>query len=462
MYSPRRKRGRIQEEEEDPKKLISTLRKFYESLESSFSERVANAEEEEKQHKTQYKRKREELVERESSLYGQTNKKQRTLHLIVGGAELRLTINRTTESYTLFDALLESRGKQPFIIDRDPTHIQIISEYVSKENFAGLKGISKEAAASIAREAEFYGLPGLRRIAFNCTSLVVSQDKDTPYTTIGTAVAAAVSGDRIVILPGRYEECIFTTKRLEFYGEGAKGDIVITTTENHPTVVFSGSGGGALRNLTLRETSPFGICLMEAKGKSSVMIDHCDLSSRSPGNGINMVDEASLHLLNSKIHDIKGSGVFLRDSATATVRNCSFDNLDSCGLFTRHHTRFYFEGNTVSKANLGGADINDFSLGTIDGNTVTDCGRGGLVFYGNSQVRIKGNTIVGNEYGMRSFENSHQLLNGNTVEDNLVEDIQGTALKNALQEEATNSIHLPVPNGELEFLSPLLGPLTPP
>ena len=379
--------------------------------------------------------------------------------LVVGGVEFAVPLSVLQAlPNTLFTLLLECPGgglQLRYVLDRDPQLFSVVLEYltsvaasggaagaspVAGGALKGLAGISKIEAANVAREAGFYGLPGLRRLAINCTALLVSTDQDTPYNTIASAVAAAVNGDRILVLPGVYKECIFTTKRIEISGDGPREDVVLCTKEDHPTIVFSGSGGGVLRGLTLREDSPFGVALVEGKGSSSVVIDGCDLSTNCCGNAINIVDEASLYLVKCGIHDVKGSGVFLRDNATATIRSNTFVNVDSCGLFTRHKTRFYFEGNTIQKAALGGIDINDLSLGTIDGNTITECGRGGIVFYGSSHTRVKGNTITHNEYGMRSFESSVQILNHNTVRDNHIANMQGTGIRRATLESGASGV----------------------
>eukprot|EP01061_Rhynchopus_euleeides_P004843 TRINITY_DN1403_c3_g1_i1.p1 TRINITY_DN1403_c3_g1~~TRINITY_DN1403_c3_g1_i1.p1 ORF type:complete len:473 (+),score=180.38 TRINITY_DN1403_c3_g1_i1:109-1419(+) len=386
-------------------------------------------------------RKRQRLIHDLSSVFSGKDTPGDTeaeVKLLIGGENFTASIKTLTNiPNTLFTLLLQNdSGGQMYQLDRDPDLFRVVLQYMEDPvNFSGLSGICKLDATNIAREAGFYGLGGLRRLAINCTSLVVSKERDSPYSTISAAVAAAANGDRIVVLPGVYEEVVFTTKRLEICGEGNREDVVVCTKEVHPTIVFTGSGGGVLRNLTLREDSPFGVGLVEGKGSSSIMIESCDLSTKCSGNAINIVDASSLHLVDCVVHDVKGSGVFLRDTATATIRNNVFYNLDSCGLFTRHQTRFYLENNKIHKAALGGLDINDMSLGTIEGNMITHCGRGGIVFYGSSHTRVKGNTITHNEYGMRSFESSIQIINHNIVRDNIIEDHQGSAIKRAIQEE---------------------------
>ena len=377
-----------------------------------------------------------------------------TVTLHVGGEHFTTNFTTLNTIPNTFFTLLFVRHSDPsnLQLDRDPDIFRVVLAYMEDPTgFSGLNGISKLVATSIAREAEFYGLAGLRRLAINCTSLVVSKDGvDTPYSTIAAAVADAVNGDRIVLLPGLYEEVVFTTKRIEICGEGNRDNVIICTKEVHPTIVFTGSGGGVLRGLTLREDSPFGVGLVEVKASASIMIDNCDLSTNSSGNAINVVDESSLHMVNCEIHDVRGSGVFLRDSATATIRNNSFKSLDSCGLFTRHESRFYFGDNRVQRACLGGVDINDQSLGTVEGNVITDCGRGGIVFYGSSHTRVKGNIIKYNEYGLRSFENSVQIINHNDVKENTIEDHQGQSIRRAIlqEEEASQRLSGPCPGNE--------------
>lgn len=71
------------------------------------------------------------------------------------------------------------------------------------------------------------------------------------YETIGEAVSAAESGDRIVIFPGTYEESIVVEdKTLYFYGTDRENCILTNDTENYltpPLMLPSGS----VQNLTI-------------------------------------------------------------------------------------------------------------------------------------------------------------------------------------------------------------------
>ena len=438
--SPPRKR-RYGNTEINLRETIEKYRETIDSIEIITRQQMDNLCSERDETRKTYNDAMEDIENRKRKMKSLVIKKTGEVLLNVGGKSFKCDREvLSSVDCTLFSTILEHPDSS-YSVDRDPAYFSIILKYLHScfdGSVFSLKGLSKAALTSIIVESEFYSLPGLRRLAINCTAIVVSQDVGSPYSTISSAIASAVDGDTIIVLPGRYEESIFTTKHIELIGDGPIEDIILCSTDDHPFIVYSGSGGGVLRGLTLRETSPFGVCLVEVKGNSSVMIDNCDLSTTQSSNAVNVLNSSSLYLVNSHVHDVKGSAVFLRDSSTATIRNNKFVNLESCGLFTRHNTRFFLFQNIVKNASLGGVDINDHSLGTIESNIITECGRGGLVFYGTSHTRIKGNTIKNNEYGMRSFEESQVILTANIVENNTIKDLQGTALRKAKTDEANN------------------------
>eukprot|EP00756_Hemistasia_phaeocysticola_P009149 Hpha_TRINITY_DN14836_c0_g3::TRINITY_DN14836_c0_g3_i1::g.169897::m.169897 len=342
---------------------------------------------------------------------------------------------------TLFTVLLAGqfsveKGPEGAIsIDREPELFKYVLNFLRDRREGlksfSLKGLSQAEAARLACEAEFYGVDELKRLAMNCTARVVSLEVDAPFNSISAALEGASDGDRIVVYPGTYYETISTSKRVEVCGEGPREKIIIVTMDDSPTFSFVGKGGGVLRNLSLREMSPYGTRAVEVREHASLLIENCDLATRQNSNAIMVQDQASLTLRESRIHGVRGSAVYLRDNATATILSNLMVDLMSCGVFVRHNSRFYLQGNTIRRAALGGVDLNDNSTGTIDSNTIEECQRGGVVMYGKSHTLVKHNMVLHNEYGMRSFEAAQVVLKGNTVSDNKIANLQGAALRRA-------------------------------
>eukprot|EP01065_Artemidia_motanka_P050947 TRINITY_DN8839_c0_g1_i1.p1 TRINITY_DN8839_c0_g1~~TRINITY_DN8839_c0_g1_i1.p1 ORF type:complete len:473 (+),score=122.90 TRINITY_DN8839_c0_g1_i1:100-1518(+) len=328
--------------------------------------------------------------------------------------------------------------------DRDPEPFKYVLNFLRDRREGrgafNLKGLSQAEASRLATEAEFYGLDELKRLAINCTARVVSQEVDAQYRSVGAALADSKDGDRIVVFPGTYFESIETSKRVEVCGEGPREKITIITSDDAPTFSFSGTGGGVLRNLSLREMSPYGSRAVEIRENASLLVENCDLATRQNGDAIAVLDHGSLTLRECRIHGVKGSAVFLRDDSTATIQGNLMHDLMSCGVFIRHRSRFYVQDNTVRRACLGGVDVNDDSTGTIDGNTIQDCARGGIVMYGRSHTLIKNNMVSRCEYGLRSFEASQVVLKNNQVQQSRIEDTQGAALRRALAEEEAHAV----------------------
>lgn len=120
-------------------------------------------------------------------------------------------------------------------------------------------------------------------------TLVVGADGAGAYPSIGSAVAEAHDGDRILVRPGTYDESITIDRSIEIAGDGFV-DAIVVVSDDAPCFVLSGMTS-RLAGLTLRAGGPTpaierGTVLV---GGGSVVLDGLVLAE---GHGVLVEDGA--------------------------------------------------------------------------------------------------------------------------------------------------------------------------
>ncbi|NJO05429.1 MAG: protein kinase [Chloroflexaceae bacterium] len=80
--------------------------------------------------------------------------------------------------------------------------------------------------------------------------LIVGQDEQSLYHSIGAAIANAQPGSRIVVRPGIYRETVIIDRAVEIVGDGRTADIVVECTD--ASCLIMRADYGVVRGLTLR------------------------------------------------------------------------------------------------------------------------------------------------------------------------------------------------------------------
>jgi parallel beta-helix repeat protein len=273
-----------------------------------------------------------------------------------------------------------------------------------------------------------------------------------PYSTIGSAVAAASSGDTVVVCPGTYSEDVVLTKTIDLVGVQATIDA--TGLDNGVVVLASGS---RVSGFTVTDAIGEGILVQGApgdpvsgvtvtgndvvdndQGGSSTALDYGGYAECAPtqgvpgdcGEGIHLMVVADSTVSGNEVHGNSG-GILLSDEFGPTHGNSIegnnvHDNAYDCGItVVSHNPGGYSAGST--QPSVAGVYDN-----TIEGNRSVDngiLGQGGGVIlatplpggavYDNT---IEGNYLAGN--GLAGVTvHSHapdQDLNGNVIAWNLI------------------------------------------
>ena len=296
------------------------------------------------------------------------------------------------------------------------------------------------------------------------------------YSTIGAAVAAANSGDTVMVCPGIYDEDVVVNKTLTLIGQNATIDA--TGFDNGVQVLASHS---AVEGLVVENAIGEGILVQGIPGTpiSDVTISGNTVVHNDQGNptgapiagsayaecnaGANNVPGdcgEGIHLMVADNSTVAGNkvtgnsgGILLTDEFGPTdnnliVNNDVSDNTLDCGVTVAGHNTGAFSGGTPQPS-VGGVFDNTILGNHITNNGVAGQGAGVILATGGPggavyDNRVQGNYISGN--GLAGVTvHSHapgQDLNGNTIENNKIgtNNLDGDIDFSPLVDESTTGV----------------------
>ena len=226
-------------------------------------------------------------------------------------------------------------------------------------------------ALSVARGAAV-ACAMLASAAVNAAILVVDASGSTRFTTVQSAVKAAVNGDTILIRAGTYSETLaISGKLLTIRGDGSASAVVLRSPGGDTMMHLDGGETNALRFEHLTFTGGSSDSLINI-GNASPVFEHCIFrdnlrravtDARSCADTGGSIYRACLFLNN---RDPNGGAMYL-SNANAVIEDCAFVNNAATG--------------PTGGVNAGGAVyVNDWTCGQHT-FTFTRC-----VFANNSAV----------------------------------------------------------------------------
>lgn len=234
------------------------------------------------------------------------------------------------------------------------------------------------------------------------------------FTTIGAAIQAASVGDKIIVLPGYYDEALVIDKSLEIVGEGVREEIVLTTSGAN--VIKFKARRGVIRNLTVRQTDGkyFAIDVMEGR----LTLDGCDVSCREQcGVGIHGAETYVL-LQENVIQHCGQAGIYFFDHAQGLVRQCNLFENGSCGIFVWASDPIV-HNNQIHQNKLVGVVITEDGRGTIKENVIYNNGTVGVEVRQLADPVIRNNKVYDNEtHGILVYQEGHGTIEENVVHRN--------------------------------------------
>lgn len=255
--------------------------------------------------------------------------------------------------------------------------------------------------------------------AIQTRTLVVDRSETAAYRSISEAVAAASAGDRVLVRPGLWLECVILDKAITLDGDG-DADAVVLVGTNSPAAIVSADGvritgltltgaGAAKTNgilvigadarverVTVRDGQSAGI---RVHGGSSPTIE----TSQVFGNGLAGIvvgepgEPASNPVIRGNtVRDGHDEGIVVFDGSGPLIEsNEFFGNAENAIFVTGVGANPVIRGNTV-RDGKSGIQVVDGAAPTIESNDV----------YGNAWVGI---SVAG--------VGTHPIIRGNTVRD---------------------------------------------
>ena len=236
------------------------------------------------------------------------------------------------------------------------------------------------------------------------------------FITVSEAIEAALPGDRILIRPGFYRECLVIDKPLEILGDGPAADIQIHARGAH-TVVFRASIG-RIANLTLRQAGGKGMWHGVDITQGRLEMEDCDITSES-GACVAIHGGADPRLRGNIIHDAKRHGVWVCDQGLGILEDNEITANTYAGVEIGNGSNPTLRRNRIYEGKQSGVLVWGQGLGILEDNDITANTRAGVEIKTGGNPTLRRNRIHRNEYeAARIHEGGKGVFKDNDLTDN--------------------------------------------
>lgn len=237
--------------------------------------------------------------------------------------------------------------------------------------------------------------------------IVVGAGLATDYETLAEALEHASAGQRILVLPGRYEGRLVVLREVEIVGAGPAGSVVLQYSHGAALVLRVPA---TVRNLTLRCTAPppakhHALYVMSR----AAVVEDCDIASTSlasvcvagqtteailrrcrihgsPQTGALVYDGALVALEECEVDGNGFAGVEVRGGAQAVLRDCRLHGGQQSGILTSDGAEAQLERCDVYQHRLTGMTAGGGSRVTASGCRFRENGQAGVVVQTQAQA----------------------------------------------------------------------------
>jgi uncharacterized protein YdaU (DUF1376 family) len=157
---------------------------------------------------------------------------------------------------------------------------------------------------------------------YNASALIVSQEGNGQYRTIGEALQAAEPGSFILVRPGTYYEGLVIDKNVAIVGDTLSGQVIVESWQS--TCLYMQAEQALVMGLTLRcmaganMLNYFGVDVPYGR----LLLEDCDITSDSYSCVCIHGATASPILRRCRIHDGMQCGVFIYDNGQGLIAEC--------------------------------------------------------------------------------------------------------------------------------------------
>ncbi|RCU50928.1 hypothetical protein DU002_06280 [Corallincola holothuriorum] len=292
------------------------------------------------------------------------------------------------------------------------------------------------------------------------------------YSNLASAIAAAKSGDTLLIRPGTYTGAFNLSKKIKLKGDGNRSQIVVTSTTDN---TFTISGDATLDNLTIRYTGKVDNQNALWITGGSPTITNCDLSNGhstilaakgtanptvtdnyfhgTPWNAVNTYGDTRGLYRNNHFKGLEQPVFVVKDRASPKVQNNRFTDNKSNNFLLRDAAKGSFEGNVLRGTgesfaiSIAGTSTPTFistdvkspggrvflvkeqAQPTIRKSSLTGLSDWGLWVEGTASPRFEENEVDG--FGLTIYDTSSPVIVNNTLRNiggngiNIREEAQG-------------------------------------
>jgi serine/threonine protein kinase len=233
--------------------------------------------------------------------------------------------------------------------------------------------------------------------ATDAKPIIVAAQGYADYNNIKDAIDSALPGSQIIVHPGKYRDSLRIDKPLEIIGEGAPGEVVISTRDNHCIEVAT-KEPVVVRGLTLRVKPGSGDveCYAVDIGMGNPLFEDCQIRSLTLAC-VAVHDGADPMLRRCNISGSRDVGVFVYDHGRSTYEDCEISGHGGTGISISDGGHAKFQRCFVHKNRSGGVAIFPGGRATFDGCRIVDNGKSGCTIGSKGHVEFNGCLIVDNK-----------------------------------------------------------------
>eukprot|EP01062_Namystynia_karyoxenos_P011361 TRINITY_DN14061_c0_g2_i1.p1 TRINITY_DN14061_c0_g2~~TRINITY_DN14061_c0_g2_i1.p1 ORF type:complete len:658 (+),score=216.29 TRINITY_DN14061_c0_g2_i1:93-1976(+) len=197
--------------------------------------------------------------------------------------------------------------------------------------------------------------------------IVVDPSGKGTFTTITEAVENAENGDRVVVRPGLYRECLMLTKSITLQADGAPGEVQIENGGDANVVVLRASC--RLIGFSLRQRSRNFFCIRVLAADEETVVERCDVQS-DHFSCIQIDSGANPLVRHNRVHDSKQCGILVKRNGSGRIEyNDIFGNCLS-NVYIDAHAQPTVRHNQIHNSQQHGIWIKQHGGGVIVNNTI--------------------------------------------------------------------------------------------
>ncbi|MEJ7576861.1 MAG: pectinesterase family protein [Pyrinomonadaceae bacterium] len=241
--------------------------------------------------------------------------------------------------------------------------------------------------------------------------VVVSRAGDGDYTSISEAIRNAVSGTRILVKPGLYEESVVVDKFVEIGGDGLREEIVVTS--NRDSCVRMQAAQAVVRGLTLRAQAGaagkkfFAVDIPQGK----LILEDCDIVSDSLSCVGILNATADPLIRRCAIHDSSDSGIYIFEGAAGKIEDCDIYGNANVGVAISGGARPLIKGCKIHDGRDAGIVVWDGGAGLIEDCDIYDNRSAGIGISEGGEPTVRRCQIYrGGNTGVFVHRNGRALL----------------------------------------------------